>query len=62
VRNPGLASWKSSSGHNGVILNQGIWSDYSWKAVGVGIYRNYAVLWFGKENDPVGTINLSMVD
>jgi uncharacterized protein YkwD len=48
-----LNGWKKSSGHNAVILNQGIWSHNHWKAVGVGIYDNYAVLWFGEEADPV---------
>jgi len=47
-----LKGWKRSHGHNAVILNQGIWSKHSWKALGVGIYKGYAVLWFGKEIDP----------
>lgn len=47
-----INSWKKSRNHNAVILNQGIWNDFHWKAVGVGIYSGYAVLWFGNENDP----------
>ena len=50
-----LTSWQNSPGHNSVMLNQGIWSDLSWNAVGVGIYENYAVLWFGEETDPAGS-------
>ncbi len=46
-----INSWKSSTGHNDVILNQNIWSSNSWKSIGIGIYNNYAVVWFGKEND-----------
>lgn len=46
-----LNMWKSSSGHNAVMINQGTWANTTWKAVGVGIYRNYAVIWFGRETD-----------
>lgn len=44
--------WKSSPGHNDVMLNQGIWTGYPWGAVGAGLYQGYAVLWFGVEADP----------
>ena len=50
-----LEGWKNSSSHNAVILNKGIWNKYPWNALGVGIYKGYAVLWFGKEVDPVQT-------
>jgi len=43
--------WKKSREHNAVILNRGIWNDQHWQAVGVGIYGQYAVLWFGTETD-----------
>lgn len=46
-----LEGWKKSSGHNAVIINQGIWSDSNWNAIGVGISKGYAVVWFGKEYD-----------
>lgn len=42
-----LEGWKHSKGHNAVILNRGIWKSVKWKAVGIGIYKNYAVAWFG---------------
>ncbi len=45
-----LERWQNSSAHNAVILNQGIWKD-TWKAIGIGIYGNFAVVWFGKEID-----------
>ncbi|MBI4779983.1 MAG: CAP domain-containing protein [Oscillatoriophycideae cyanobacterium NC_groundwater_1537_Pr4_S-0.65um_50_18] len=47
-----FASWQSSSAHNAVILNQGVWQEYPWQAIGIGIYKNYAVIWMGKEADP----------
>lgn len=46
-----LNGWKGSSGHNAVMINQGIWSSSTWNAVGIGIYGNYAVVWFGKNVD-----------
>ncbi|MEK8020269.1 MAG: PKD domain-containing protein [Candidatus Parabeggiatoa sp.] len=54
-----LAGWKNSSGHNAVILNQNTWNNVTWQALGVGIYQSYAVLWFGKEVDPIGAPNNS---
>jgi uncharacterized protein YkwD len=46
-----LEGWKKSSEHNAVIINKGIWSDSNWNAIGVGISKGYAVVWFGKEYD-----------
>lgn len=55
-----LQGWQGSSLHNAVILNQGIWENYQWQALGVGIYKGYAVLWFGAEADPANiTSNIS---
>lgn len=47
-----LELWKSSPGHNAVMLNEGTWANLTWNAVGVGISGGYAVLWFGEEADP----------
>jgi hypothetical protein len=49
-----LAGWKSRSPHNAVIVNGGVWASQKWRAIGVGIYGNYAVAWFGTEEDPEG--------
>ena len=46
-----LNGWKKSHGHNQVIINQGIWHDNNWKAIGIGIYKGFAVVWFGEERD-----------
>lgn len=52
-----LNIWKGSSAHNSVILQQGTtWGNYQWKAMGVGIYGKYAVVWFGDTTDPQGTV------
>lgn len=46
-----LDCWKGSAGHNAVILNQSSWKDMHWKAIGIGIFKGYAVVWFGEEYD-----------
>lgn len=50
-----LNGWKNSEGHHNVIINAGSWTT-EWKAIGVGIKGKYAVVWFGHEDDPAGTI------
>jgi uncharacterized protein YkwD len=47
----GLAGWKRSPGHNQVIMNEGIWKTVQWNAIGIGLYKEYGVVWFGKEPD-----------
>lgn len=46
-----LDSWKGSPGHNGVILNKDPWKTSNWQAIGIGIYKGFAVVWFGEEED-----------
>ena len=50
-------TWKKSRLHREVILNQGTWKRYSWKAMGVGIYKGFAAIWFGTEPDPLSKRN-----
>jgi hypothetical protein len=33
------------------MLNLGVWSEHPFKAIGVAIVGNYAVAWFGEEED-----------
>ena len=47
-----LNGWKRSSGHNAVIINLGNWYDNYWQAIGIGIYKGYACVWFGEHKDP----------
>lgn len=47
----GLEGWKKSSGHNPVIVNLGTWKKVEWKAIGIGIYGNFGVVWFGEMED-----------
>jgi uncharacterized protein YkwD len=46
-----LQGWKKSPGHNRMIINKYSWKRIKWKAMGVGIYGNYAVVWFGDKPD-----------
>jgi uncharacterized protein YkwD len=46
-----LENWKDSYGHNQVIVNEGIWKDVTWKAIGIGIYKEFGVVWFGELAD-----------
>jgi hypothetical protein len=51
-----LRIWKGSPGHNSVIINIRQWKRLEWKAVGVGYYKGYMVVWFGAEQDDYGEI------
>lgn len=42
-----LTAWKSSPPHNDVILNNGVWTNYPWKAIGAMCSGGYACAWFG---------------
>ncbi len=47
----GLAGWKTSPGHNAVVINEGTWKNVQWNAIGIGIYKEYGVVWFGELKD-----------
>jgi uncharacterized protein YkwD len=49
----GIDGWKLSTGHNQVIINDGIWKRIKWNAIGIGIYKEYGVVWFGELEDVV---------
>lgn len=46
-----ISAWQKSKFHNQVIVNDGAWKNYKWNAIGIGIYKGFAVVWFGKETD-----------
>jgi uncharacterized protein YkwD len=48
-----LALWKQSKFHNDLLLNKGFYTR-KWNAMGIGIYKNYAVVWVGHEVDSSG--------
>jgi uncharacterized protein YkwD len=47
----GLEGWKQSTGHNQMIINDGIWKKIKWNAIGIGFYKEYGVVWFGDLKD-----------
>lgn len=53
-----LEGWKKSPGHNHMIINSYAWKRMKWNAIGLGIYGNYVVVWFGEKKDPAGTAEL----
>ena len=46
-----LDSWKGSYYHNIVIVNARSWKSLEWKAIGVGMYKGAAAVWFGEVED-----------
>jgi uncharacterized protein YkwD len=55
----GLDGWKVSPGHNPLLVNSGTWANVEWKAIGIGIYKNYGMVWFGDVADPAAPDNCS---
>jgi uncharacterized protein YkwD len=47
----GLDGWKISPGHNPLLVNTGTWSNVKWNAIGIGIYKEYGLVWFGEAKD-----------
>lgn len=43
--------WKKIDEANNFLLNQEKWKDKTWRAMGIGIYKSYAVLWMGQRRD-----------
>ncbi len=54
--NVALTSWRGSGRHHDVILNRNLWRNIRWNAMGAAISENYAVVWFGEERDPAGSL------
>ncbi len=49
-----LEAWKASPSHNAILLESGIWKGSNLLALGIGIYKNHAVIWVGSLIDPLG--------
>jgi uncharacterized protein YkwD len=47
----GIDGWKISPGHNPLLINSGTWEKVKWQAIGIGIYKEYGLVWFGEEPD-----------
>ena len=46
-----LDGWKKSPAHNPLLINEGMWEKVEWRAVGIGLYKEYGVVWFGQLAD-----------
>jgi len=53
-----LVAWQRSPDHNPVIINAGKWAKITWNVMGVGVYDGYAAVWFGKEEDDAGRVEV----
>ena len=53
-----LNGWQKSPGHHALVINSGQWEKVEWKAMGIGIYGEYAVTWFGvlEEVEPLNQL------
>lgn len=47
----GLSGWQKSPSHNPLIINDGMWQKAQWKGIGIGIYKEYGIVWFGEISD-----------
>jgi hypothetical protein len=49
-----LRAWQNSHGHNIMIINQEGWSRLRWEVMGVAVKENFALVWYGTEEDAAG--------
>jgi hypothetical protein len=49
-----LEKWKKNPTNNEMLLTSGNWEKVTWNAVGIGMFGNYATVWFGKLADKDG--------
>lgn len=49
--NEALTGWKKSPAHNPLLINDGMWNKVEWNAIGIGLYKEYGVVWFGQIKD-----------
>ena len=54
----GLEGWQKSPHHNPLLINTGIWKPIKWQGIGIGIYEEYAVVWFGEVKDENSSLEL----
>ncbi len=44
--------WRETSASRSLMTNFKEWENYTWNALGVGIYKGFAIVWFGEQEDP----------
>lgn len=53
-----LVGWQKSKGHHDVMINNASWQRVKWQSMGVGIYEEWAVVWFGEKADSESTYSM----
>jgi hypothetical protein len=48
--------WRETSAARSLITNFKAWESYEWNALGVAIYKGFAILWFGEVTDKAGSL------
>jgi hypothetical protein len=46
-----FAGWQTSPQHYALIVNNAPWENSHWKAIGIGIYKEFGCVWFGIAED-----------
>ncbi len=54
--------WQQVNASADMILSRGKWKSFQWKAIGIGIKGNYALLWFGDKTDSKSEKNVKASD
>ncbi len=52
----GIDGWIKSPAHNPLLINLDTWKQVTWEAIGIGIYKEYGVVWFGMVKDDASTV------
>ena len=52
----GLAGWQKSPSHDPLLINSGTWKKVDWQGIGIGIEKEYAVVWFGQMKDDLDEV------
>ena len=46
-----IKSWMNTDAFADMILCEGKWKNFNWKAIGIAVKNNYAIAWFGEIKD-----------
>ena len=55
-----LVGWQNSRGHHEVMINAATWKKVNWAGMGVGIYEEWAVVWFAEKADSESDRNITL--
>lgn len=50
--------WRETSASRSLLTNFKEWENYQWNAVGVAVYKNFAIAWFGEERMEEGGVKV----